>query len=442
MTYSPITGGLGGTTTNSGDGGDTLTREEFFTQMMILLEGENYTSDPNYYTSGQATEGEWANIITTAFNRTAQGSAERAAIINLLDQAGFFLETDNLDWWMNGEVTDRDVQSLASAAEERLPTILSTATDGTGSDGVADPGSGGFDGDLPVADPDGIMPGGTLTKIIRDGQEPIWAMTYVVNGIEHVYTFASYDVVESILGPDPATNAGQLMTLNWDDVNDGDTWILGDAAAFSGQTNGNYQQYFQDIMDEAALEAGVRNPGLLGEYLSQPEIQQIMAMGEAGGWSGKRIQAEIRNTSYYQDTLYPGITTFLNQGVSNPEQAYWSYMNNVSEALSALGYEKDAYGTYRTQVSEMLSAGITAQEFNTFTPTFIRAEQSPEFAQALSAWTQQDLGIALDFDNWFDVLAGSATPEMQQVVEKATLQFVADSRGTTLSQDQISRIVD
>ena len=124
MTYDPISGGLGGTVTNTGDGGDVLTREEFFIQMMILLEGENYTSDPNYYTSGQATEGEWANIITTAFNRTTAGSAEREAFIMLLDQAGFFLETDNLDWWINGDVTDRDVLSLASAAEERLPTIL------------------------------------------------------------------------------------------------------------------------------------------------------------------------------------------------------------------------------------------------------------------------------------------------------------------------------
>jgi hypothetical protein len=51
--------------------------------------------------------------------------------------------------------------------------------------------------------------------------------------------------------------------------------------------------------------------------------------------------------------------------------------------------------------------------------------------------------LTLDFDNWFDVLAGSSTPEMQQVVERATLQFVSDTQGGFgLAADQIGRLAE
>lgn len=223
-------------------------------------------------------------------------------------------------------------------------------------------------------------------------------------------------------------------------MNDGDTWLLGDAAAFVGQT-GNYNSWFNNTMNEAALEAGVRNPGLVGRYLQDPEVQRIIAEGEAGDWSPERIKAELRNSDFYQTQLYPGINNFLDAGYPNPEAAYLQYMRDVDSSLEALGLERDRDGTFRSSMKEMLDSGIQADEFNQFAPTFIRAEQSQDFAESLNFWVQQDMGRDLTFEDWLDVLEGTSTAEMSQIVERAQLQFQANQQlSTALSPEQITRL--
>jgi len=314
-----------------------------------------------------------------------------------------------------------------------------TFSSSTNEPGDTDPANGP-DGSTPLLG--GVMAGGSLTKITRAGQDDLWAMTYSYAGVQHVYTFASFDDMEDSLGVG-AWGSGTYNNLTLDEsVLDGDnnTWLLGDADLFVGQT-GTYQAYFADIMREAGLEAGSRNPGWAGRYASDPRIQQIIAEGTAGNWSDERIQAEIRLTPFYQ-TMYPGIDAFLQSGSPNPEDDWHNYMAQVTEGLGALGYAKDSDGTYRSLMGDMLGQQISIAEFAEFVPTFVRAEQSPEFASALNKWTEQDLGLSIGFEEWFDVLSGSTTPEMQAVVEKATLQFTADATSTNLSDAQISRLAN
>ncbi len=296
-------------------------------------------------------------------------------------------------------------------------------------------------GDEAFSDPSGIMDGGRLTKIVRPGQDPLWAMTYEVGGIQHVYTFDSIEQMYAALGRNAVTS-GEFgyLELSEDTLNDGDTWVLGSAAAFVGDTGQTYQQYFDDVMRQAALEAGVRNPGKLGEYLSDPTIQRIIAEGQAADWSEARIKAEIRNTDYYQNTLYPGIISFLEQGVPDPEAAWRRYATDVESSLSALGYSRDADGTYSTLVGDMLGRGIKAEDFTAFAPTFVRAEQSQDFADVLNQWTERDLGRSIEFEDWFSVLEGTTTPDIAEVVERATIQFQAERTDTALSPQQISRL--
>lgn len=436
-----------------------ITGQDFWGQFLDILEPDGRTSSPDYYlpngnTGVSAQAGEWGNVITQLFNRTAAGSPERQAAVDLLDEGGFWADTDDRQFWIDQENNPADVQSLVDAAEERFPSMFDASGNSTNpgsgatsnepvdsSPGTAPTGAqaGGEGGATTIP---GIASGGVFTKITRQGQDDLWGYTYVVNGIEHVYTFDSYAAAESILGKDPITSGTYgFKVLDESEVDDGDTWLLGDAAAFAGQT-GSYQTYFDDIMQEAALEAGVRNPGKIGEYLSQPEVQRIMAEGQAGGWSAARIQAELRNTDYYQNTLYPGISNFLAAGSSTPEADWNRYKSTVDASLQALGYERDPDGTYGTLVGDMLNRGILAEDFTTFTPTFIRAEQSQDFADTLSKWTEQDLGVTMDFDQWFDVLDGNAAPEVAQVVEKATLQYSADRSNTALDDATISRLAE
>ena len=333
-------------------------------------------------------------------------------------EEGSGLPDDIVGFFDDTEATAEARQAFASEAIEDDPA------------GAADDVTG---------DAAGIMQGGQVTRIVVPGGKDIWAVTYMADGIEHVYTFDSKDSMIKAFGADWAD--GGVKVLQEDEVNDGDTWILGAGEAFVGQGDQTYTAYWTDIKEEAALEAGVRDPGLIGEYLSDPDIQRIIAEGEAGGWSEERIQAEIRQTSYYQDVLYPGIDRFLDAGSSDPEGEYMKYMRDVDSALSQLGYERDPDGTYRSIVGDMLDKGISAAGFNQFAPVFKRAEESQDFAAALSAWTERDLGTALTFDTWLDVIDGAELDsEMASIVEKATLQFQAEQQGLEVDQTLIERI--
>ena len=432
-----------------------ITGQDFWTQFLNLLEPGGRTSSVDYYLPNQSTgdtaqAGEWGNVITQLFNRTAPGSAERANAVALLDQAGFWAPTDDKSFWLNQDINSADIQDLVNAAEDRFPNMFNAqgaSTNVGSSDGNindSSPGTGpvGSVTDGGSITTPGFIGGGTLTRVTRQGQDDLWGMTFVVEGIQHLYTFDSYEAAESILGKNPVTQGSYgFMVLDESDVDDGDTWVLGDAAAFAGQS-GSYTGYFADAMEEAALEAGVRNPGKLGEFYSQPEIQRIIAEGAQGDWSDARIQAEIRNTDYYQTTLYPGIKKFLDAGEPNPETAWRRYQADVDASLQALGYERDADGTYASKVGEMLDRGILSSDLNDFAPTFIRAEQSQEFGNVLSQWTQRDLGVTLDFDDWFDVLDGNTSPEIAQTIEKATLAYTASISNTTLDDTTITRLAE
>ena len=287
-----------------------------------------------------------------------------------------------------------------------------------------------------------LMSGGQLTRIDRAGQNPLWAMTYTINGIEHVYTFASEADMKATLGNN-AWSSGKYgnKVLAEDSVNDGDTWLIGDADAVTG--SGNYQSHFEDMVQEEALKAGSRDPTLAGRYARDPEIQRLIAIGAAAGWTPQQLKAEIRQTSFYTEELYPGIKAFYGQ-TSDPETAWVNYYSDVEGALEDLGYERDSNGSYAKIVGDMLDRGIDEEDFTNFAPVFVRAESDAEFASALGYWTQNNLGKALNFDDLLSVYEGTATPDIAAVVEKGILQYRADQiiTGSALTPEQITRIAN
>ena len=392
-----------------------------------LVDSGYIQGDPSYYSGGDAAKeaGAYSHAITTAFNAFEPGSAERRALVDRLYDEGIISSAkspEGVAYWVNGteESLGVDMGNLGSAAEDFY-------------------GGAGSEGSGPVK---GIASGGTLTRIDRDDGTQLWAMTYTVQGSRHVYTFNSLESMEQTLGPDAVTSGTYgFMSMAEDELNDvnGNTWLMGEAESFAGQ-EGSYQVWYDATLKEAALEAGARMPGAIGAFMQDPEVQRIVAEGAINEWSEIRIQAELRRTDYFQNTLYPGISTFMDQGIPNPEAAYWNYMQSVDSSLESLGYARGADGTFKNQMAEMLEAGITADEFREFAPTFVRAEQSQEFASALNKWTQRDLGVDVSFEDWFSVLEGTASAELDQVVERAQFQFVADSTSTNLDDETITRL--
>ena len=470
---APLTGGFGNAVRNSPAAqGGGFTGTDFWTQFLTILEGGTLTSDPSYYlpnASGAgitAQPGEWANVIVKTFERTAPGSEERKQLVSLLDQAGFWTDNDDRQFWIDQPLNALDNQDLINAAELRFPTMFDEGGLPTGVGGGPAATSGPDDefpaetpvGQVPGGEDDattvpGILSGGRLTRVERGtpgaGEDDLWAMVYMVGNIEHVYTFASFEAMEQTLGPNAVANP-LYNFQSWDsstDLNDSDTWLLGAAEGFSGQT-GNYGTYFNNIQQEAALEAGIRDPGKMGEYFSDPDIQRIIAEGEAGGWSATRIQAEIRNTNYYQNVMYPGISTILNRNASradsasSPEREWKKYLSDVDSSLEALGYARDADGTFATTVGDMLGRNIKSENFVTFAPVFIRAEASQDFAGNLNEWLERDTGKTLTFEDWFSVHDGTTNQELAEVVEKATIGFQAQQSGTLLSPETITRLAN
>ena len=274
--------------------------------------------DANYYASGDAKQepGAYSHAIQVGFNATAPGSPERREYVDRLYSEGIISGADR-EYWYSGteESLGEDWTNLGTAAETKF-----------------NPQAAG------PAEPTGVMGGGTLIKINREGADPLWGMRYVVDGIEHIYTFVSEDAMKAALGEN--AGLGQIPTMTEDQVNDGDTWIIGDAASLTADATTSYATWWENIKREAGLEAGIRQPGKRGEYLSDPEVMRIIAEGEAGDWSKERIQAEIRGTDYYQNTLYPGIAGIMAHNASDPEGEWMQYMNSVTPYLAQLGMRR------------------------------------------------------------------------------------------------------
>lgn len=284
----------------------------------------------------------------------------------------------------------------------------------------------------------GVLEGGKLVRR-RFGpggvEDDIYYMIYEFpkgSGKFVSYEFNDLAQVEATLGKNP-----DLTTVN-------QTWWTAKVTAEAKAEeivgrDGNWDAMTAEMMRDAAAAAGVNDPTLAGQLASDAEMQAIMVQAMIGNWTPEQIKAEQRNTAFWKETLYPGIENLYTL-TSEPEKAYADYVNQVSSQLGALGYQKGADGTYKDTVAKMLDKKIDSNVFASQVPTFIRATQNAEFAASLNAWAERDLGRSIDFNDWFDLMAGETQPELEQVAERATLEWVAQNQGTQLSQTEIEDI--
>ena len=302
----------------------------------------------------------------------------------------------------------------------------------------------------PGADPEGsaenvpgILGGAQIVKVRRPEQDDLWFAQYEYppgSGQFLLFQFESVEQIKQTIGKDFNTSGEFTILKRREAFLKRDTVdIVGTATDVTGQ-NSRFDLFMDDLMYSAALEAGLRDPGQLGKFLANPEIQLIIAKGSIGEWTPERIQGEVRNTDFYQTVLYPGINHFLSQGIDNPEQEYKRYMTNVTQALDLLGVQPDPDGSYRQAVGELLTRGVDDQLFLQMTPAFVKARGSGAYADILNQWTEETLGKTLSFDDLFDVFEGSATDDLLQVVETANLQFAAEQEGVTVGKRRLERI--
>lgn len=290
----------------------------------------------------------------------------------------------------------------------------------------------------------GVLNGGTVIRVPRPGAgdnatgDDKWQYYTVYelppgSGQYASYRFENREQMEAIL-PERKMDEIQFKGEKWFNRN---VTVEGDLAEITG-VPGNWRTYVDQITREAADRAGVRDPGLLGRIMSNPEMQTILAQATIGEWTPQQVRAAQRQTKFWTKELYPGIENLYNN-TQNPEQAYNEYLDQVTPALQALGYSKED-GSYKNQIKKMLNKKIDSAVFLSQVPTFIRAKQNSEFALILDEWADRTLGRNVGFKDWFDLLAGESVPDLDKVAERATLAWVAQNQGTTLSNREVRSI--
>jgi len=417
------------------------TREQLFTDLLNILEPDGITSDISYYTDNRATDVDYKNLIAKVFERTEKGSAEREQFINALSGAGFFRPSDNLSFWINdADATNQlDIADLENAAASRLPSILS----GTGA------GAGTFeapDADLILPEGgegvQGILSGGTLHRVANPGgQQDFYVVSYEYppgSGHSFYYRFEDIATLKASVGDDfgGITIGNEMPEAALKDWTDG-----GDSNEILGIT-GSFNGYISDLVRDVSAAAGITDPTRLGAALANPEIGLIMAKAAEGDWTDSQVRAAMRNTDYFKDVLYPGIENFYGR-TDNPEGAYALYVQNVTSNLDTLGVPRDADGSFNSTIGDMLDSGIADTKFAAFTPTFLRTQGNEAYRINVNKWLgAAGLAPINDFEGFFDLLEGSAPQAIKDVVELASLSFVAEEQGFDVGEGLLKEIAD
>ena len=290
--------------------------------------------------------------------------------------------------------------------------------------------------DMNVAESPGVLAGGVAMRIQRTDQEDIWVQAYEYPAGSGSYIYFRYDSYDQLKAAVGGTPQYQTQTEDWLRQN---AEPGGNAAEVIGVT-GTFNALVEDVQYEAARLAGISDPTILGTFLSDPEVQALMAQATIKDYTEAQTTAALRNTSFYKDTLYPGIENFYGR-TDNPEAAYALYRQNVESNLVELGVSRDADGTYKSTIKDMLDAGVSDVSFATFTPTYIRAASNDTYRQGLNKWLQAaGMDQISDFDTFFDVIGGNAAPEINEVIELASLSYTANQAGSDLADAMLQEI--
>jgi hypothetical protein len=333
---------------------------------------------------------------------------------------------------------DAPVTSVESVTDDSGGSGGTSGTSGTSGTGgtTSTSTTGGTTGGAtapapqPPTAPAGVMPGGELVRVLRNDGTEFWVQSYFRDGRYYTWTYDSWEQVEQMLGANPDQT-----------TRDEDWWRgvinAGMASEIVGMDR-SFGNFMDEIIYEAALSAGINDPSMVGRMVNDPEMMNILIESSLEDWTEEQLLAAQRNTTFWTEVLYPGIDNLYSVS-ANPEADYLEYERSVRNSLGQMGYISDN-GSYRNIVGDMLDSGVDAQTFIALTPTYIKAAQSQDYMDAFSAWTGEEFGQSIGFDEWFDLLGGMAQPDLLAAAERATISYVAQQTGSLANDDQIIRL--
>jgi hypothetical protein len=402
-----------------------------------LVQSGLIKGDPNYYSSGKATPDEYKHAIRTAIGGLATASDPRAAseLYTRLKTAGAI--SGDMNYYISGQAQPDEIENLINVAGtffDKTPTKPDTKAPQVPT--KPDPLEPGAPAAPKVGTPTGVLAGGRTIRSRQPDGTYRWFQIYQMPPGTDNWVGYQFD------------NIAQLRAAVGDNIRFVDkdpAWVdrkvhaTGAAEEIIGMA-GNWNVFSKEIMDDAARKAGVRDPSMVGKMMSDPEMQRIMANAIIGEWSPEQLLAEQRKTKFWTQTLYPGIKNFYGS-TTEPERAWSNYVSNVTPALTALGYSKDAAGTYNTQIQKMLDSKIDDQIFLENVPIFQQAAQNSQFFDVYKQRAAVELGKDVTFGDWFSVLKGEASPELMKVAEGATVAYQAQQADFGLDESMLQRLI-
>lgn len=398
-----------------------------------LVQSGLIKGDPTYYSSGKATADEYKHAIRTAIGGLATASDPRAAteLYNRLKAAGAI--SGDMNYYIGGKAAPAEIENLINVAGtffDKQPTAPTTTAPQVPT--KPDPLEPGAPPKPVVGSPTGVLAGGQTVRVRQPDGTYRWYQVYNMPGGPVAYQYNDVAQLRAAVGASPAFVS---RDAKWEQG----LLAVGAAEEVIGMA-GNWNTFINEVKRDTALAAGIRDPSLIGKMWADPQMQQIAAKALVGDWTPEQILAEQRRTTFWTDTLYPGIKSFYGR-TTEPEKAWSNYVGNVSPALTALGYKKDADGTYNTQIKRMLDNGIDDQIFLENVPVFQQAAQNTQFFDVYRQRAQLELGKDVTFGDWFSVIKGEAAPELMKVAEGATVAYSAQQAGYGLQENMLQRLI-
>lgn len=401
-------------TTREGATSSTFNDQTFWTTFLDLMEPGGRTSDPNYYIDGQATEEDYRNAIEVIFQRTEPGSAERREVVQLLDDAGFWADTDDLNYWINADASDEgNINDLANAGAERLPNLFG------GPGGT--PGQDLSGGTGPDPETSLTILSSPTARLFRDPTTGRFYIAYKLpNSSRRAFFEIQDDQMEALYGGrTPQYEERSFRSL----TNDENFYFSGNVAEIEG--DGSFEE---EVSRVTAISLG---EGDLPEWAEDtPEIRDLIYLAQAEEKSTDWLINQIAQTQSFK-ARFPNLEKIKNEGNLSYSEAITGFLEfeaGVRAAIESVGGDPDSISAQT--VGQLLDKNYSIETAQFAIKTMDRAQK---FAPAMTAFNEILVSQGKDpissIQDMFDFMAGNAPQDVYDIWEASSLSEAATSAG-------------
>ena len=344
-----------------------------FEAILNAVEGgaANRTSDPAFYEpGGGATAADFQNLVNVVFERTQPGSLERQIAINGLSEVGFFVPTDNLNFWINA--TPEQVAAESAGLGVAVDRLVSEEQGGTQLP-LPEPSPPGTERVGPPEASSVIPEGARLVRITDPAGSDLDELFILIGsafGVDIAFEIGSRERLDELFGgPD---SFDDVTTLTQSAFDNSGAITVGDVDEAIGATGS-----IQAQMERNLRAAGLENPP---QWLAQD--QQAMARWMVGvneGFSAERLWSDISDTDAFKGRFAGLDTIFTQLGTNQFVTAIAEFTNREGAIRSSINQRRGpGADTSIEYVSSLIASGWQPAEIDELLVLERQLRDSPE----------------------------------------------------------------